>query len=51
MSKEQICKAHHINHICFAVKDIEASMKFYEQMFGVTPSDVEVISDQGVKAV
>jgi methylmalonyl-CoA epimerase len=26
-------------------------MKFYEQMFGVTPSDVEVISDQGVKAV
>ena len=51
MSKEQICKVQHINHICFAVKDIEATMKFYEQMFGVTPSDVEVISDQGVKAV
>ena len=50
MSKKQICKIQHMNHICIAVKDIDASIIFYEQMFGVTPSEVEVIEDQGVKA-
>ena len=50
MNKEQICKAQHINHICIAVKDIDASMQFYKQMFGVNPGNVEVIKDQGVKA-
>ena len=44
MNKEQICKAQHINHICIAVKDIDASMQFYKQMFGVNPGNVEAVS-------
>lgn len=45
-----ICIARHINHVCIAVEDIEASMRFYRNVFGVQPGEVVDIVDQGVRA-
>lgn len=45
-----ICIARHINHVCIAVEDIEASMRFYRNVFGVQPGEVVEIVDQGVRA-
>jgi methylmalonyl-CoA/ethylmalonyl-CoA epimerase len=40
----------HIDHVGVAVKDIEAAIKFFEKTFGIKPSPVTVLEDQGVKA-
>ena len=45
-----ICTARHINHVCIAVEDIEASMRFYRDVFGVQQGEVVEIADQGVRA-
>lgn len=45
-----ICIARHINHVCIAVEDIESSMRFYRNVFGVQPGEVVEIVDQGVRA-
>lgn len=45
-----ICTARHINHVCIAVEDIEASMRFYRDVFGVQPGEVVEIADQSVRA-
>ena len=45
-----ICIARHINHVCIAVENIESSMRFYRDIFGVQPGDVVEIADQGVRA-
>ena len=52
MNNESICSARHINHVCIAVLNIEETLEFYENLFGVTKSgEIETIEDQGVKAV
>ena len=51
MNNESTCNARHINHVCIAVLDIEETLEFYENLFGVTRSgEIETIEDQGVKA-
>ena len=51
MNNESTCSARHINHVCIAVLDIEETLEFYENLFGVTRSgEIETIEDQGVKA-
>lgn len=45
-----ICIARHINHVCIAVEDIEASMRFYHDVFGVQTGEVVEIADQSVRA-
>lgn len=45
-----ICTARHINHVCIAVEDIESSMRFYRDVFGVQQGEVVEIADQGVRA-
>ena len=45
-----ICTARHINHVCIAVEDIEASMRFYRDVFGVQQGEVVEVADQGVRA-
>lgn len=45
-----ICIARHINHVCIAVENIESSMRFYRDVFGVQPVEVVEIADQGVRA-
>ena len=50
MTDKTICRAEHINHVCIAVKDIEATLSFYETLFGVYSKGIEEIEDQGVRA-
>ena len=51
MNNESTCSARHINHVCIAVLNIEETLAFYENLFGVTKSgEIETIEDQGVKA-
>ena len=51
MNNESTCSAKHINHVCIAVLNIEETLAFYENLFGVTKSgEIETIEDQGVKA-
>jgi len=46
----ETCTVKHINHTAIVVKDINESISFYEDLFGVTSGPVEDIEDQGVKA-
>jgi len=51
VNNESTCSARHINHVCIAVLNIEETLAFYENLFGVTKSgEIETIEDQGVKA-
>jgi len=51
VNNESTCNARHINHVCIAVLNIEETLVFYENLFGVTKSgEIETIEDQGVKA-
>ena len=50
MTSKAPCVARHINHICLAVRDIEATIAFYQKVFGAGNAEVEEISDQGVLA-
>jgi methylmalonyl-CoA/ethylmalonyl-CoA epimerase len=42
-------KVSHIEHIGIAVKDLEESIKFYENVLGLTCYNIEEVKDQKVK--
>ena len=44
------CTAQHLNHVCIAVRDIEATIAFYAETFGLDPVAVEDMPDQGIRA-
>jgi len=44
------CTARHLNHVGIAVRDIDASLRFYAQVFGARGGEVVDIADQGVRA-
>jgi catechol 2,3-dioxygenase-like lactoylglutathione lyase family enzyme len=50
MTDKPICRAEHINHVCIAVKDIDATLTLYETLFGGYSNGIEEIEDQGVRA-
>ena len=51
MRQNAHCSARHLNHVCIAVRDIEETLKFYEELFGLEVSgDIENIPDQSVRA-
>ena len=39
-----------IYHLGYAVHDLEAAARFYEENFGAQPSEPEVVEDQGIVA-
>ena len=39
-----------IDHVAVAVKDLDAALQTMETLFGLKPSKIEEIADQGVKA-
>ena len=45
-----ICTARHINHVCIAVTDIDETIRFYRDVFGVVEAEVVDIEDQAVRA-
>ena len=51
MTEQQVCTAKHIDHTAIAVRDLAATLKFYQETFGVSGGEVQEIADQGVKAV
>ena len=50
MSLTNICTAEHLHHTCIAVRDIEKTLEFYKNLFGLDNLIVEDVPDQGVKA-
>ena len=44
------CTARHLNHVCIAVNDIEATLGFYKSTFGTRDAEIEDIEDQAVRA-
>ncbi|MCH8310031.1 MAG: VOC family protein, partial [Chloroflexi bacterium] len=44
------CTARHLNHVCIAVNDIEATLEFYKSTFGTRDTEIEDIEDQAVRA-
>ena len=50
MTSKTPCVARHINPVCLAVRDIKATIAFYQNVLGAGNAEVEEISDQGVLA-
>ena len=50
MTEARTCTVEYIDHVGVAVKDIEEAMAFFHQTFGVAPSQVTELPEQGVKA-
>ena len=43
------CTVQYIDHIGIAVHDIEAAMKFFQDVFGVPPGEIKELPEQGVR--
>ena len=39
-----------IHHLGYAVEDIETASEFYRENFGATPTEPEVVEEQGIVA-
>ena len=44
------CIAQHINHVAIAVSDIEETISFYVNTFGISQPEITNLQDHGVKA-
>jgi methylmalonyl-CoA epimerase len=51
MAANPICDAKNIHHTAIAVKDLDASIQFYQATFGAIPGSIAIIEDQEVRAV
>ena len=43
------CTARHINHVCIAVSDIEDTLNFYRDLFGVGDAEIEDSSEHSIQ--
>ena len=50
MSDADVCTVNYIDHVGVAVKDIDAALKFFGDVFQTPPAAVEELADQGVRA-
>ena len=46
----ETCTVNYIDHVGVAVKDIDAALKLFQQVFSTPPSEVKELADQGVRA-
>lgn len=46
----EICTVNYIDHVGVAVKDIQAAVEFFHQVFGTPTSRIEELPEQGVRA-
>lgn len=44
------CAVQYVDHVGIAVRDLEASMKLFSELFGVPAGEVSELPDQGVRA-
>ena len=45
------CPINHIDHVAIAVKDIYATIKVFDEIFGILGPEVSHLPEHGVKAV
>ena len=50
MATESVCSVSYIDHVGVAVKDINAALKFFQEVFGAPPAEIRSLPDQGVRA-
>ncbi len=50
MSEASVCSVNYIDHVGIAVKDIDAALEFFGDVFQTPPTSVEELEDQGVRA-
>jgi methylmalonyl-CoA/ethylmalonyl-CoA epimerase len=50
MSVASVCSVNHIDHVGVAVKDIEAALKLFQDVFGAPSAEIKDLPDQGVRA-
>jgi methylmalonyl-CoA/ethylmalonyl-CoA epimerase len=50
VATESVCSVNYIDHVGVAVKDINAALKFFQEVFGAPPAEIESLPDQGVRA-
>ena len=46
----EVCTVNYIDHVGVAVKDIEAAMAFFKNVFDVPDAEITLMEDQGVRA-
>ena len=45
-----VCAVQYVDHVGIAVKDLEAAMGFFQDMFQIPPGEVVELAEQGVRA-
>ena len=45
-----VCTARHLNHVAIVVRDIEAALAFYREVFGLPEAPIVELEDQKVRA-
>ena len=50
MNEANVCTVNYIDHVGVAVKDIDAALEFFGDVFQTPPATVEQLDDQGVRA-
>ena len=50
MSTTSVCSVNYIDHVGVAVKDIDAVLEFFLEVFGAPSAKVQALLDQGVRA-
>ena len=50
MDDNGTCTVERLNHVCIAVRDLEDTLEFYRDLFGLEPSEVRELPDQRVRA-
>ena len=46
----EVCTVNYIDHVGVAVKDIDAAMAFFKNVFDVPDAEITLMEDQGVRA-
>ena len=46
----QICSVNYIDHVGLAVKDIQAALELFQDIFGISQPEIKNLPDQGVRA-
>ena len=50
MSDTAVCSVAHIDHVALAVRDIQAALTLFQDLFGVSKVETTDLPDQGVRA-
>ena len=49
MNASQVCTVDYIDHVGIAVKDIDAALKLFHEVFGAPMAEVKQLDDQGIR--